>query len=54
MKEIVYVSPFDHQRMKAYLYETDQPKALIAVFHGMAEHQKRYQYFAQELNKAEV
>ncbi len=52
MKEIVYVSPFDHQRMKAYLYQTDQPKALIAVFHGMAEHQKRYQYFAQELNKA--
>lgn len=51
-KEIIYVSPFDNQRMKAYLYEVDKPKALIAVFHGMAEHQKRYQYFATELNKA--
>ena len=51
IKDILYVSPFDHQRMKAYLYEIDQAKALIVIFHGMAEHQKRYVNFALELNK---
>lgn len=52
IKDILYVSPFDHQRMKAYLYEVEDAKALIVVFHGMAEHQKRYAHLALRLNQA--
>ncbi|HCT63260.1 MAG TPA: alpha/beta hydrolase [Erysipelotrichaceae bacterium] len=52
IKDILYVSPFDHQRLKAYLYEVENAKALIVVFHGMAEHQKRYAHLALKLSQA--
>jgi len=51
MKEIVYTSSFDSQKLKAYFYETNQPKAFICIFHGMAEHQLRYRKLAQVLNE---
>lgn len=51
MKEIIYTSPFDSQKLKAYFYEVNQPKAFICIFHGMAEHQLRYRKLAEFLNQ---
>lgn len=50
MKEIIYTSLFDSQKLKAYYYEVNQPKAFVCIFHGMAEHQLRYRKLAQILN----
>lgn len=50
MKEIMFTSSFDSQKLKAYYYEVNQPKAFICIFHGMAEHQLRYKKLAQVLN----
>ena len=33
-------------------YEVDEPKAIIIALHGMAEHRKRYDEFAEKLNEA--
>jgi len=52
INEMVYVSKFDGQKLKAYVYEVEKPKALVVVFHGMAEHQLRYRNLAERLNKA--
>ena len=52
INEMVYVSKFDGQKLKAYVYEVEKPKALVVVFHGMAEHQLRYRSLAERLNKA--
>lgn len=50
MKEIMFTSSFDSQKLKAYYYEVEHPKAFVCIFHGMAEHQLRYRKLAQELN----
>lgn len=50
MKEIMYTSSFDSQKLKAYYYEVNQPKAFVCIFHGMAEHQLRYKKLANVLN----
>ncbi len=42
----------DHKNIYVYSYEVDKPKAIIQIAHGMAEHAKRYEYFAKALNKA--
>lgn len=39
---IQYSSGYDQQHMTAYHYVVSKPKALVVVFHGMAEHQERY------------
>jgi len=42
-KQIIqYSSAYDQQLMTAYHYVVSKPKALVVVFHGMAEHQERY------------
>lgn len=51
-QSIVYVSPFDGQKLKAYLYDVKKPKALVVILHGMADHQARYRPLAQRLNEA--
>ena len=51
MKGILYTSSFDSQKLKAYYYEVEQPKAFICIFHGMAEHQLRYKGLANILNE---
>lgn len=51
MKEIIYTSVFDSQKLKAYYYEVDQAKAFVCIFHGMAEHQLRYRKLAEILNE---
>lgn len=49
-KTISVTSSFDQEKLYADLYlPAGQPRALIAVFHGMAEHRFRYNYFAQKL-----
>jgi len=50
---ITYVSSFDEQKLTGYHYATQKPKALVAIFHGMAEHQKRYIWLAEQLVKAD-
>lgn len=49
-QEIIYTSEFDAQKLKAYYYQIPNPKAFICIFHGMAEHQLRYQKLANTLN----
>ena len=51
IKTLTYVSPFDAQTLKAYVYEVQKPKALVVVFHGMADHQARYRSLALRLNE---
>lgn len=50
VQEIIYTSLFDAQKLKAYYYQVESPKAFICIFHGMAEHQLRYQKLARKLN----
>ncbi len=42
----------DGKNIHVYSYEVENPKAIVQIAHGMAEHAKRYEYFAKELNKA--
>ena len=50
IKSLSYVSPFDAEKLKAYVYEVKKPKALVVVLHGMADHQARYKALALRLN----
>lgn len=47
-------SPFDQVKMYGTLYveEKKAKKAFIVIFHGMSEHQLRYQEFATKLTEA--
>ena len=49
-KIISILSEIDHQELYGTLfYAKNSQKALVAVFHGMAEHRHRYHYFAEQL-----
>lgn len=48
-----YVSPFDSQKLKSYVYEVKKPKAMVVLLHGMADHQGRYKALAERLTKAD-
>ena len=50
-QEIIYTSEFDGQKIKAYYYHIENPKAFVCIFHGMAEHQLRYKKLAKVLNE---
>jgi len=50
MKEVIIKSNDDYS-LSAKLYEIDNPKAVIQVIHGMAEHQDRYKNFATFLSE---
>ena len=54
MKEIVSInSSYDQQPLYASLfYDDNTTKGIVQVFHGMAEHRERYDWFAEKLNKA--
>lgn len=52
VKSIVYVSLFDSQKLKAYVFEVPNPKALVVLLHGIAEHQGRYKALALRLNES--
>ena len=46
---ITYQSPLDSQIMTGTLFIPDKPKALVIIFHGMAEHRRRYLPMAEQL-----
>ena len=51
MKQIT-IKSFDNTPIVCYLWDkVENPKAIIQIFHGMAEHAKRYDEFAKYLNK---
>ena len=52
IQSMIYVSPFDAQKLKAYVYDVKKPKALVVILHGMADHQARYTALASRLNEA--
>ncbi|MEA5026495.1 MAG: alpha/beta hydrolase [Erysipelotrichaceae bacterium] len=54
MKEIIKInSTYDQQPLYASLFYDDQAKkGIIQVFHGMAEHRHRYDWFASQLLQA--
>lgn len=52
MKES-FINSFDNKRIYCYEWdEVEHPIGVVQIFHGMAEHAKRYDAFAKELNKA--
>lgn len=50
---LTYVSPFDAQILHGYHYKAQKPKALVVIFHGLADHQARYRWVAEQLVKAD-
>ncbi|MBQ0045688.1 MAG: lysophospholipase [Mycoplasma sp.] len=48
-----FINSFDGKRIYCYLWDdVDKPIGIVQIFHGMAEHAKRYEELAKELNKA--
>lgn len=43
---------FQFKDISGIEWKINNPKNIVIISHGMAEHAKRYDYFAQELNKA--
>ena len=48
MIETIITTKDDHQ-IQVYIWPNDQAKAWVHINHGMAEHAKRYQQFAEQL-----
>ena len=51
-KEINYVSSNGFGNINAYVWEANEPKAVIQLCHGFSEHALRYKEFAEFLSKA--
>lgn len=49
---VIYQSKYDGLMIHADHFQVDHPEALVVIFHGMAEHRHRYDYFAEKLNAA--
>lgn len=48
-----FINSFDGKRIYCYLWDdVARPIGIVQIFHGMAEHAKRYDDFAKALNKA--
>ncbi len=48
----LYIKGFDGEKIYCYIWDNvKKPKGIIQIFHGMAEHAKRYENFAKFLNK---
>ncbi len=48
-----YISSFDNSKIYCYEWnDVKKPIGVVQIFHGMAEHAKRYEHFAKALNKA--
>ena len=48
-KKIEFVSQTDGMKLYANIYIPDNPKAIVHIFHGMAEHKERYDEFCNIL-----
>lgn len=51
VKEIILKSNIDDFPLSVKIYEAINEKAVVQIVHGMCEHQDRYAFFANELNK---
>lgn len=48
-----FIKSFDNREIFCYEWnDVTKPIGIVQIFHGMAEHAKRYEGFAKELNKA--
>ena len=54
MKEIKLLSTDGINNLNVTIFEVDNPKAILQLSHGMVEYIKRYQNFAEYLNKMGV
>lgn len=45
---------FKHNNISGIEWKIDNPKKVVIISHGMAEHAKRYDYFAKKLNEASI
>ena len=53
-KSFRFDSHNDGLSIQAYIWETDEPKAIVVIAHGAAEHALRYERLARALNKAGI
>lgn len=51
MKRLNFIA-FDGKEISYVEWETDSPKAIVLISHGMCEHILRYSYIAEKLNMA--
>lgn len=51
MEEVV-IKAKDEYKLCVHIFETDSPKGIVQIIHGMEEHQERYEEFAGILNKS--
>lgn len=48
-----YITSFDNKKIYCYVWDdVKNPIGVVQIFHGLAEHAKRYEEFAKALNKA--
>ena len=52
MQHSTFTSPVDGLELAAYAWDVADPRALVQVSHGLAEHSARYDRFARALNAA--
>ncbi len=52
INKTIYHSAYDGQLLHTTLYDVEQPKALVVILHGMADHRARYKPLAERLVKA--
>lgn len=49
---VLIMQEFTYQNISGIEWKIDNPKKVVIISHGMAEHAKRYDYFAVKLNEA--
>jgi alpha-beta hydrolase superfamily lysophospholipase len=52
MQRSTFTSPVDGLELACYAWDVDEPRAVVQVAHGLAEHSARYDRFARALNDA--
>ncbi len=52
MQQSTFTSPVDGLELAAYVWDVADPRAVVQVSHGLAEHSARYDRFARALNDA--
>jgi alpha-beta hydrolase superfamily lysophospholipase len=52
MQRSTFTSPVDDLELVSYEWDVDEPRGVVQVAHGLAEHSARYDRFARALNDA--
>ena len=50
--EKVFLDGVEGAKLALNIYEPENPVGIVQVFHGMAEHKERYDYFMNKLMEA--